>query len=37
MFNVFKCFNDAERVLFAIAELFVHPFDMYDDQGIAEL
>ena len=25
------------RVLFAIAELFVHPFDMYDDPGIAEL
>ena len=37
-FNVlmfFLCFNDAERVLFAIAELFVHPFDMYDDPGIA--
>ena len=30
-------FNDADRVLFAIAELFVHPFDMYDDPGIAEL
>jgi len=30
-------FNDAVRVLFAIAELFVHPFDLCDDPGIAEL